>query len=376
VKKSDERWERVLVPPFPGISTSRENLVTSRIFISYRRGLNAAAAGRLYDHLREHFGHDAVFMDVDGIEPGADFVATLEQQVSQCAAFLTVIGPGWADVRDSAGRRRLDDPRDYVRVEIEAALRRDIRVVPVLVDEAPMPSSDELPGTLAPLARRQAVEIAHPRFVADVDQLARSLGRVLGVAGPSSRTADAPSSSAPIPAISADAPRGLPTRLRASGWMPQMPLIDLLFSFQGRVSRRPYWLAALGVLAAAVAFQMMLVLTLLAFIGPDAYQSRLTKFIALIGALPFYWPTLALFMKRLHDIDQGWGMFLPLVWLTVVQVGLDIAGYRQGSLIPLAMGIGACVIIGWIPGTRGPNTYGPDPQPIAQSSDAPGPAKG
>jgi uncharacterized membrane protein YhaH (DUF805 family) len=239
-----------------------------------------------------------------------------------------------------------------------------------------MPAAEELPGTLAPLARRQGVEIAHQRFVADVDQLAHSLGRALGVALSSGRDPSAPGSDSSRSATSPEAAHGFLARLRASGWMPEMSVVDLLFSFKGRISRRPYWLAGLGVLAAAVAFQLTLVLTLLAFIGPEAYQSRLTKLVAVIASLPFYWPSLALFMKRLHDLDQGWGMFLPLVWLTAVQLGLDFAGYRQQSFIPFAMGVGACVIIGWIPGTAGANGFGPDPQASARSARASGAANG
>src|SRR5215475_524756 len=138
--------------------------MSGRIFISYRRDTSAGAAGRLADRLVQHFGRNQVFIDVDTIEPGVDFVTTLSDQVAQCSAFVVVIGPGWADVRNSGGERRLDDPHDYLRIEVESALKRDIRIIPVLVDGAQMTKFEDLPDPLKPLARRQAFEVAHHRF--------------------------------------------------------------------------------------------------------------------------------------------------------------------------------------------------------------------
>src|SRR5262245_21962598 len=122
--------------------------MTGRIFVSYRRDMNGAAAGRVYDRLLHHFGREHLFMDVEGIEPGVDFVRVLNERLSECGALLAVIGPGWLDAKDRAGRRRLDDPNDYVRLEIQAALDRDVRVIPVLVDGAQMPQASELPPLL------------------------------------------------------------------------------------------------------------------------------------------------------------------------------------------------------------------------------------
>ena len=110
------------------------------IFISYRRQDAAGNAGRLYDRLARHFGAERVFMDVEGIEPGLDFVEALEGAVASCEVLIVVIGAGWL-ATDNAGKRRLDDPKDFVRIETAAALARHIRVVPVLVDGAVMPGS-------------------------------------------------------------------------------------------------------------------------------------------------------------------------------------------------------------------------------------------
>jgi hypothetical protein len=139
-------------------STLNESL-PGRIFISYRRLETAWPAGRLYDVLVEHFPAEQVFKDVDSIEPGEDFVERITAAVGSCDVLLALIGPNWLTITDEEGRRRLDNPGDYVRVEIETALTRKIRVIPILVDDARMPRVNELPPTLAPLVRRNAVEI-------------------------------------------------------------------------------------------------------------------------------------------------------------------------------------------------------------------------
>ncbi len=148
------------------------------IFISYRREDAAGYAGRLYDRLAAHFGDERVFMDVEGIEPGADFVDAIERAVGSCEALIVIIGSEWLGT-DNAGRRRLDDPADFVRLETATALARGIRVVPVLVDGAVMPRADQLPKELAPLTRRQAVELSHKQWDASTGELIRTLEKIL-----------------------------------------------------------------------------------------------------------------------------------------------------------------------------------------------------
>ncbi|MEM1150913.1 MAG: toll/interleukin-1 receptor domain-containing protein [Pseudomonadota bacterium] len=145
----------------------------SGVFISYRREDAAASAGRLFDHLCARLGRDEVFMDVDGIEIGADFHEVISEKVAACDALLAVIGPGWLS-------DRLQQEGDFVRIEIAAALQRDVRVVPVLLDGADMPTSDQLPDALKPLARRNAATLSHVRFVEDAGRLADALEKVLG----------------------------------------------------------------------------------------------------------------------------------------------------------------------------------------------------
>jgi TIR domain len=142
----------------------------SNIFISYRRSDSAPYAGRLFDRLTAHFSDPQVFMDLE-IKPGDDFVERLEEGVGRCDVLLVLIGPDWLGAADAEGGRRLDDPQDFARIEVLAALNRGIRVIPVLVGRAVMPSARDLPADLAPLARRQALELSDLRFRTDTDRL-------------------------------------------------------------------------------------------------------------------------------------------------------------------------------------------------------------
>ena len=141
------------------------------IFISYRREDSAGYAGRLYDRLSGHFGAESVFMDIDTLEPGVDFVEVIERAMSQCDILLVLIGQRWLNAADSTGQRRLDNPEDFVRLEIQAGLDRGIRVIPMLVEGAAMPSSRDLPEVLTKLARRNALELSDTRWHTDVDKL-------------------------------------------------------------------------------------------------------------------------------------------------------------------------------------------------------------
>lgn len=145
------------------------------IFINYRRDDAPGVAGRLYDYLSRSFSRRELFIDVDAIKPGLDFVKQLDSQVSQCDVMLALIGPHWTTAQDEKGRRRLDGEKDYVRIEIASALRRDIPVIPVLLDGAAMPAEEELPDDLKSLARRHALELRHTRFASDAGDIADAL---------------------------------------------------------------------------------------------------------------------------------------------------------------------------------------------------------
>jgi len=142
----------------------------SGIFISYRRSDSAPHAGRLHDRLCDYFGPDKVFMDVDDIKPGADFVSLIGEKVASCDALIAIIGKGWL-TRDKKGASRLDDPTDFVRLEVEHALKRDILLIPALVEGAEMPRAEDLPGPLGELSQRQAVELSDKDFQYGVDKI-------------------------------------------------------------------------------------------------------------------------------------------------------------------------------------------------------------
>ena len=142
------------------------------VFISYRRGDSSGYAGWLREHLTQRFGHDRVFMDVDTIEPGSDFVQAIEGAVASCDVLLALIGDEWLSPR-------LEDPRDFVRMEIAAALRRGIRVIPVLLERMEMPPEEALPDDLRALTRRQALPLSHARFRHDAGQLVDALERIV-----------------------------------------------------------------------------------------------------------------------------------------------------------------------------------------------------
>jgi hypothetical protein len=156
----------------------------ARIFISYRRDDSGGWAGRLYDRLSQQFGRENVFMDINTIEAGLDFVEVIEQAVGSCDVLIALIGKQWLTITDDAGLRRLDYPEDFVRLEIAAALARNIRVIPALVQGASMPRSTDLPDVLKLLARRNAIDISETRFHSDVDRLIAVLDNILKGAEP------------------------------------------------------------------------------------------------------------------------------------------------------------------------------------------------
>jgi Tol biopolymer transport system component len=184
----------------------------SGIFISYRRSDNPDATGRIYDRLVSEFGRARVFKDVDSIPLGQDFRGHLNGIVSDCGVVLAIIGPRWTDASNKAGQRRLEDPDDFVRIELEAALARDIPVVPVLVAHAPLPVASELPGSLAPMAFRQSIEVRpDPDFHNDATRLVSALR---GILDPAAAAAEQAAAAITPPAAATGRPRG-----RRLGWV-------------------------------------------------------------------------------------------------------------------------------------------------------------
>jgi TIR domain len=219
-----------------------------RVFISYRRQDSAAYAGRLYDAMVARFGERNVFMDLD-LAPGVDFVERITKAVSACQVLIEVIGPAWATVKNDEGEVRIADPEDFVRLELEIALKRpEVTVIPVLVSAAQMPDRRDLPAELGAIARRNALELSDKRWRYDIGQLISALEELLAettavhitpTTGDDAATGEAdatPTDRAQIPTRPAD-------RGRAGEWLRE----------RGRLLAGVAALAVVGVVVAVVA---------------------------------------------------------------------------------------------------------------------------
>lgn len=169
------------------------------VFISYRRSDSAGHTGRLASDLGEGLDEQQLFRDIEAIEAGEDFVDALNRAVSACSVMLVVIGPSWARVETGDGKRRLMQPGDFVRMEIEAALAGQVRVIPVLVGEAQMPQPEDLPESMQPLLRRNAYSISDRRWQYDVDQLLDILAKIPGIASRTHKDIAAPAPAVAVP---------------------------------------------------------------------------------------------------------------------------------------------------------------------------------
>ena len=184
--------------------------MTGKIFINYRRDDSISTAGRLHDRLAQTFGRKNLFMDVDHIPAGVDFVAYLNSQLAACDIFLAIIGPNWLNAKDDFNRRRLDNSDDFVAVEIATALARNIRVIPVLVDGAHMPKADQLPDSVKPLVRRNALEIRNAHFGRNAEELVDKVREALQGGRPVRRR--------PLASVAATV-AGSATALLLMGWI-------------------------------------------------------------------------------------------------------------------------------------------------------------
>jgi hypothetical protein len=184
-------WIKDTPPGYEPIqAASRVPSHSERVFINYRRDESAGYAGRIADSFEKYFGEDKVFRDIDSLEPGLDFSVAIERTLESSEVLVAVIGKNWLTATDAAGQRRLENPDDFVRVEIATALKRNMRVIPVLVQGASMPSADELPEDLAPLTRRNAFELHDSSWGDDIRRLITVIERV--IKGTSAATPDEP----------------------------------------------------------------------------------------------------------------------------------------------------------------------------------------
>lgn len=171
------------------------------LFISYRRIDSNWAAVALRHQITKTFPGLNVFMDLTGIEPGEDFPTAINRNVDQCSVMLAIIGPSWLGVSDNHGRRRLDNPNDFVRLEITRSLERDIRLIPILVDGAPMPAAEALPEPLKALSAKNAVSVGHSTYERDFDVICGFLEKHLGITERTVTPTDRPFDQAADPAL-------------------------------------------------------------------------------------------------------------------------------------------------------------------------------
>lgn len=172
---------------------------SQKVFICYRREETAPYAGRIYDAMVARFGEGNVFMDVD-MAPGVDFERQITEVVSGCVALLIVMGPDWAETTEDDGRRRLDNPGDFVRLEVETGLHRpEVTPIPVLVDGARMPRREDLPPEIRAIARRNAIELSDGRWSYDVGRLMETLNVLMPESTRPGRPVVEPSAPEPIP---------------------------------------------------------------------------------------------------------------------------------------------------------------------------------
>jgi len=167
-------------------------------FISYRRQDSAGYSRALYNELAQYFDAEQIFMDVDDIPLGTDFVQILNRNLQDCKVMLVIIGQQWLDIRGHDGKRRLDNPNDFVRLEIARALENNFNVIPVLVNGAPMPAEKDLPDILKPLSRRQALELDNKYYQHGIADLVKALEVDLGEAKKKGVTPPAPILPEPI----------------------------------------------------------------------------------------------------------------------------------------------------------------------------------
>ena len=201
------------VPPDPPQS--------AKVFISYRREDSAGHAGRLLDRITSYFGDRIeIFMDVDSIAPGEDFIQVIENAVGACEILVAVIGNEWLTITDESGKRRLDNPEDFVRVEIAAALKRNVRVIPVLVQGARMPRRDQLPEPLVNLTRRNAIEVSDARWKYDADRLIKTIEEVSSLESPGAEKVS-------------QRPASLVGRWRSWPWRILVPVLGIILLSMG-----------------------------------------------------------------------------------------------------------------------------------------------
>ena len=152
----------------------------NQVFICYRRENSSWVAGRIYDRLSQKFGRDVIFKDIDSIPLGINFKQHIESVVQQCSVVLVIVYHRWMGESAESGKSRIDDPNDFVRIEIESALSREIPIIPLFIEDAVIPSENDLPETMKGLVARHGMKVNNdPYFHRDMDRLINHLEPIL-----------------------------------------------------------------------------------------------------------------------------------------------------------------------------------------------------
>ncbi len=310
-------------------------MTTVRVFINYRRRDTRHVAGRLRDQIVARFGEDSVFVDVESILPGQDYVTAIDGAVSRCDYMLVLIGEDWL-TPDDGGSRRIDDPNDRLRLEIEAGLRHQTMVIPVLVDAARMPKSHELPASLVPLSRHQAVHLRHDSFPGDVRYLIDALDPQDATSPPTQ----------PGPAAPVTAEDEVETRVeRTARWLSVSLLVVVLARLLLTVSAEDVYVESARGLSTGLAALVWLLPALPVALAAILMATRRRAGAALgcaVGALFWVWTTATFSVGRAGESAA------PHLLLGVLLVGAAVASVvaRPGLRHPVTVNGAAPALAG------------------------------
>ena len=319
----------------------------AKVFISYRRADSAASSGRIYDRMVVRFKRRNIFKDVDNIPAGVDFGAYIQQSLRQCAVMLVVIGPHWLDTRATDGSRRLDDPADSVRIEIETALRLGLTVIPLLVEGAPIPVADQLPASLREVARLNALPVRNdPDFAHDME---RVIAAVQHAPTPTRDTrgvfrrrlvqsTDAPGQSSPaLPVRPAADPRSATPLSAVAGEQPNVLLRQSAAPGRSRV--RGIAIAALAMALVVTSFGVLLSRGVIPISGSASHKptaTATTRPLPTATPKPILTHSLVIALPGPDECAQASKMsFSPLTWLEITGADtVDCSNGRATRIFP------------------------------------------
>lgn len=341
------------------------------IILSYRREDTAWIAGRVHDRLKDHYGADNVFMDIDSIPFGLDFREHIQDSLDRCDILVAIVGPRWA-TPDESGKVRLSEETDWVRIEIETALAKKIPVIPVLIDGTPLPPPAELPEGLRNLAFRQAAPVDSGRdFHPHMDRLIKAMDGLLKAPAKDEKKKERGADASANKTASRAGLKTEPTPkrdprnkedVRAREKRNRTALWQALVSTKGRVSRSAFWVLMITSYLAMYVLAVGMAILWFSLLVPQGDSSP-----AFIPAFLWLWVPFAVGGKRLHDFDKSaWWALIPMAIGALLAFVALSASPGIGSTWGFNLGtgiIGLCVLaaLGFLKGTPGPNRYGPNP---------------